>query len=85
MPPSSDTDKRPDCIKCRYFRITWEPDHPRACEAMGFKTKLMPSAEVKRASGQECLHFAPKPERKDSARSQGNVSTETGAGRSWKA
>ncbi|MEE1131172.1 MAG: uracil-DNA glycosylase [Caryophanon sp.] len=49
-----------DCFKCAYLRITWEPAHPRACEAHGFKTKQIPSAVVKQTSGMECLYFTPK-------------------------
>ncbi|ABK45421.1 hypothetical protein Mmc1_2930 [Magnetococcus marinus MC-1] len=50
-----------NCMKCQYFRITWNPTHPRACSALGFKGREMPSTEVLRASGQPCLLFTPKP------------------------
>ncbi|MFS8629776.1 MAG: uracil-DNA glycosylase [Bacillales bacterium] len=52
--------KRINCFQCRYFYVTWDPNFPRGCKAFGFKTKTLPSVEVLRASGQECLKFEPK-------------------------
>ncbi|MBF0195930.1 MAG: hypothetical protein HQL71_15330 [Magnetococcales bacterium] len=49
------------CIECRHFKITWQPSHPRACSAMGFKTKNWPCYEVLASSGEPCLKFSPKP------------------------
>lgn len=52
-----------DCFKCRYFKVTWDPQNPRACAAYGFKTRQVPSAVVKQSSGMECMHFTPKQEK----------------------
>ena len=52
--------KGPNCHQCRYFAITWEPQRPYACKAMGFKTRMMPSAEVLRADGRPCQSFESK-------------------------
>jgi hypothetical protein len=49
--------KRPDCLKCAYYRITWNPEFPRACEMFGFKGMTMPSVEVFRAAGRPCPAF----------------------------
>jgi hypothetical protein len=49
--------KNPNCLKCAHFKITWEPEFPRACEMFGFKGRIMPSAEVLRATGQPCPAF----------------------------
>ncbi|MBF0453548.1 MAG: uracil-DNA glycosylase [Magnetococcales bacterium] len=49
------------CLDCRHFKITWEPSHPRACQAMGFKTKNWPCFEVLNTSGEPCMKFSPKP------------------------
>jgi hypothetical protein len=46
-----------NCLKCAYFKITWDPAFPRACELFGFKGRAMPSAEVRRAAGQRCPAF----------------------------
>ncbi|MBF0178489.1 MAG: hypothetical protein HQM03_00525 [Magnetococcales bacterium] len=60
-PPSDATPAGVDCLKCRHFQVTWEPDYPRGCRAMGFKTALWPWQEVLRSSGEPCLRFEPKP------------------------
>jgi hypothetical protein len=49
------------CLDCRHFKITWQPSHPRACSAMGFKTKNWPCFEVLSSSGEPCLKFSAKP------------------------
>jgi hypothetical protein len=56
--------QRIDCRKCDFFYITWDKKFPYGCKAMGFKTVLRPSVEVRQASGVECLRFEPKIDRK---------------------
>ncbi|WP_022668493.1 hypothetical protein [Desulfospira joergensenii] len=51
---------RRDCFKCRFFYVTWEPEHPNGCRAMGFKTKQLPSMVVFQASGKPCSYFKTK-------------------------
>lgn len=51
---------RPDCIKCRHLKITWQMERPYACLAMGFKSHRIPWQEVVRASGKPCLMFQAK-------------------------
>ncbi len=51
---------RPDCFRCRHFRITYEPAHPYACGLMGFKSKVIPYLETFRSSGIPCQGFTPK-------------------------
>ena len=48
---------RIDCFKCQHFRVTWDQNNPRGCNAYGFKTKQLPSTVVKQSSGMECLKF----------------------------
>ena len=50
-----------NCWGCRYFKITHEKNMPYACNAMGFKSKMLPCLEVTRIEGSRCLSFAPKP------------------------
>lgn len=50
-----------DCLGCTHFQVTWDPDHPRACRAMGFKGKAWPCLEVLHTSGERCLLYQPKP------------------------
>jgi hypothetical protein len=52
--------KTPNCLKCIHFKITWDPDFPRACEMFGFKGHNMPSVEVLHATGQPCPVFVLK-------------------------
>lgn len=51
---------KPNCHKCKYYYVTWEPAFPNGCKALGFKTKEMPSLYVLRSSGKECLYFEKK-------------------------
>ncbi|WP_456402030.1 uracil-DNA glycosylase [Persephonella sp.] len=53
--------KSVNCYKCKHFFITWDRNFPYGCKAYNFKSRLLPSIEVKSASGKECLSF----ERKD--------------------
>jgi hypothetical protein len=47
----------PDCVRCRHFKVTWEPAFPRACLLYGLKCRDMPSAEVFRSTGRHCFSF----------------------------
>ncbi|MDR1587961.1 MAG: hypothetical protein LBS57_10940 [Treponema sp.] len=47
----------PNCLKCVYFKVTWDPDFPRSCEIFGIKCRGMPSQEVFRAAGAACPSF----------------------------
>ena len=57
----ADRAKSPSCFKCRHFQITWQPQRPYACLAMGFKSQRLPSLVVMQSSGGPCLSFSPKP------------------------
>ncbi len=50
-----------NCRKCFHFYITWKPQHPYGCRAMGFKGKQMPSMVVLRSTGEACALFKKKP------------------------
>jgi len=52
--------KKINCFECRHFFITHEPAHPYGCQAMGFKSREMPSSAVFHGSGAECLLVCPK-------------------------
>jgi len=53
--------KAVNCRRCRYYYITWESAAPHGCRLMGFKSRNLPSAVVRRSSGQDCQAFALKP------------------------
>ncbi|MBB3114769.1 hypothetical protein FHS18_006929 [Paenibacillus phyllosphaerae] len=52
--------QRINCMKCRHFYVTWDPQFPRGCRAFGFKTHALPSATVLSSSGKPCMNFEPK-------------------------
>jgi len=52
--------RRINCFKCKHFYVTWDKNFPRGCKAMGFKTKRIPSEDVYRSSGMDCLNFEKK-------------------------
>jgi len=50
----------PNCLKCVHFKVSWDPDFPRACELFSIKCAGMPSQEVFRATGSNCPSFRQK-------------------------
>ena len=59
-----DNTEKIDCLKCKYFALTWEPKTPRACKFFGFKTSAMPSVTVYKSSGGTCNGFEKKETKK---------------------
>jgi len=55
------SERAPDCLKCLYFRVTWDPRLPRACELFGIRCRQLPAAEVFSATGRQCPAFELKP------------------------
>jgi len=53
--------REPDCLKCRYFKVTWDVDFPRSCTQFGVKSRNLPSIEVFAATGRHCPSFERKP------------------------
>ncbi|MEO5340535.1 MAG: hypothetical protein H7837_08470 [Magnetococcus sp. MYC-9] len=72
-----------DCRRCCHFQITWDPEFPRGCRAMGFKSSQWPWMEVLRSSGEPCLKFEakPRPQPERSRRADENGSTQSGFSR----
>ena len=57
---SSNKNKNPDCMRCSFFRITWQPDMPYSCAKFGFKCRSLPCLEVLNSSGEPCRAVMPK-------------------------
>jgi hypothetical protein len=57
--------ERIDCMKCKHFYITWDPNFPRGCKAFGFKTRTLPSAQVLSSSGSPCMNYEHKDNRQN--------------------
>ncbi|MDR1901207.1 MAG: hypothetical protein LBQ88_02840 [Treponema sp.] len=53
--------RAPDCLKCKFFKITWRPEFPHGCTVFGFLCRGMPSVEVFKNTGQHCPAFELKP------------------------
>jgi hypothetical protein len=49
--------RAPNCLKCAYFKITWDTTFPRSCGIFGIKCQNLPSVEVFRATGTQCPAF----------------------------
>ena len=49
--------KGPECLKCKFLKITYIPSTPYSCTLMGFKSRWLPSLEVLRTDGQFCMGF----------------------------
>ena len=58
---------RPNCWKCRYFKISWDPKFPYKCEAMGFKCQRLPCMQVLSIDGRDCQWFELKSQLKTKA------------------
>jgi len=52
-----------NCLKCRYFEVTWDPNFPRGCKIFGIKSRKLPSETVKASTGRDCPSFKPKDSR----------------------
>jgi hypothetical protein len=53
----SSPNSQPNCFKCQFFYITYEPSHPYGCRAMSFKSKEIPSTVTYVSSGMVCQMF----------------------------
>ncbi|QEN09273.1 uracil-DNA glycosylase [Oceanispirochaeta crateris] len=51
------TRRGPNCLRCEYFYVTWDPSFPRGCRVFGIKSRQIPSIEVKKATGKQCPSF----------------------------
>ena len=50
----------PNCMKCHYFAVSWDPGKPYSCRLMGFKSRRLPALEVLSTDGTPCLGFVEK-------------------------
>jgi len=66
-PPSKkDRDKKEtevNCFSCAHFFITYEPDFPYGCQAVNFKSRLIPAKLMYVYSGMGCQSFKKKLEK----------------------
>lgn len=46
-----------NCLKCKYYLVTWDARFPRGCKLFGFRGAMMPSITVYRSTGEQCQNF----------------------------
>ena len=56
----AETGARPNCMHCEYFKVSWDPNFPKACGFFGFKSAAIPSVTVFESTGKECECFVEK-------------------------
>tara|TARA_B100000683_G_scaffold214022_1_gene209108 strand:- start:2979 stop:3197 length:219 start_codon:yes stop_codon:yes gene_type:complete len=56
--------KQINCNDCLSLFITHDPKRRWGCNYFGFKSKFIPSLEVKRITGTECAYFSLKESKK---------------------
>jgi hypothetical protein len=49
--------KKPTCMQCKHFYITFDPQAPKGCRIFQFASVQYPSVVVERESGSECSGF----------------------------
>ena len=53
-------DRAPDCFRCRFFKVSWDPAFPRSCLLFGIKCRNLPSMEVFLSNGKHSFAFEAK-------------------------
>ena len=53
-----------NCLKCKHYHATWDPQLPRGCKLFGIKSVQIPSVLVKKESGGDCKGFELHPKHK---------------------
>jgi len=56
--------KKPPCLNCKHYFITWDQYKPHGCRSFRFKSAILPCYDVQIASNLNCLKFEAKPARK---------------------
>lgn len=53
--------RAPDCLRCQFFAVSWDPDFPRSCTVFGIKSRQLPSILVYEATGRHCPAYRLSP------------------------
>ena len=48
------------CGKCKFYFVTHDVSRPWGCGKFRFKSKNLPSHEVKQSTGMDCAYFSEK-------------------------
>ncbi|MDR1030765.1 MAG: hypothetical protein LBL76_07825 [Treponema sp.] len=52
-----DKPRLPNCLKCLYYKLTWEQAYPHSCGIFSIKSRNIPAMEVFLATGHHCPEF----------------------------
>ncbi|HEX2925636.1 MAG TPA: uracil-DNA glycosylase [Ruminiclostridium sp.] len=50
-------EEKVNCLKCKYYYITYDARMPYGCRLFGFKGRQVPSVSVLQSSGSPCEGF----------------------------
>jgi hypothetical protein len=50
-------EEKVNCLKCKYYYITYDARMPYGCRLFGFKGRQVPSVSVHQSSGSSCRGF----------------------------
>lgn len=53
--------RAPNCLKCVFFAVSWDPSFPRSCSVFGIKSRDLPSMVVYQSTGRHCPSFRESP------------------------
>lgn len=57
--------KKPNCMNCEYFFITYDMMAPRGCKLYQIKSKDFPNVIVKASSGLQCQGYKEKKKKEE--------------------
>ncbi|MBA57622.1 MAG: uracil-DNA glycosylase [Gammaproteobacteria bacterium] len=60
-PSEKSAQKEVNCWNCCFFSISWDPNHRYRCQRLGFKSRQLPSIDIRQIDGRDCLYFKTKP------------------------
>lgn len=52
-----------NCFGCKHLVITHQPDWPYACDFFGIRSRMIPSIQILKNSGEPCRSFTKQPSR----------------------
>lgn len=60
----------PNCYKCKYYAVTWNPKTPNTCKFFGFQSAQLPSVVVYNSTREMCAAFELKENKQTPGSSQ---------------
>lgn len=54
------SNKKINCLKCKYYYVTWDASAAHGCKIIAFKSHIIPSLVVLKNTGMKCQMFEDK-------------------------